>query len=218
MLDFYGSMLFIFVTTNKLLLTHQLFTNKMHLISPRGRILIIRTFTISIFGKQRVQFSKFESESEGLLFKFVSMLTSNHKMTSAWLKESHNVERLWESVMMRHSSVVLSGCLRARRLCSPWLGHSGLSLQWGMPQEPTALRHLHSYTESLSAASRLIRCRDCSPVRLRLTARWNGRANRKTTAWVKINPHHTGAVCWLPAPRPWMSEITIYSAIRGQLC
>lgn len=100
------------------------------------------------------------------------MITLNCKMNIAWLKKGHNIDRLWESIMMRHSRVVLSGCLKARRLCSVWLGHSGLSTV----RNATGTHGSAFLRQSLSAATHLIRCCDCLPARLRLTTRWGIRA------------------------------------------
>ena len=90
-------------------------------------------------------------------------------MTIAWLRESYNVERVWESMVMRHSSVVLRGCLKAYSLYSLWLGHSGLSAVWNATGTHSFAAPAFLY-QSLSAAPRLIRCRDHFPVRLKLTA------------------------------------------------
>lgn len=50
-------------------------------------------------------------------------------------------------MMMRHSSVV-SEWLRAGSVHSEWA--AAASVQRGMPQEPAALRHLHSYPQNLT--------------------------------------------------------------------
>lgn len=118
MLDFYGSML-VSLSLFLWLQIHSLFTPK--------SISALLQEEHSISKHLRFPFFPAFKEKVKNCIKFISMITLNHKMNTAQLENSHNTECLWESMMMRHSRVVCSCCLRARRQCSVRLGHSGLS-------------------------------------------------------------------------------------------
>lgn len=139
------------------------------------------------------------------------------------LVNDHNVadgkpESVWESMMTRHSSVVFqSGCLKACRLCSQWLGHSGLSLYSEECHRNSQLCSTCILIPKSVCSLAFDQSRDSFPVRRRLCPTGElDKTKSGTVRRTRKNRLPSGASWSVLALKPWCPlMIIIYGKIRG---